>query len=70
MQIGQTGVVPYGKNKIGRVPEAEKSMPITGGYADIFQGALEIKVDAPGKIDHKRYCKPQGRSDQGYRHDD
>lgn len=41
----------------------------TGGYADLFEGRLEIKIESPHTHAHKRYCKPKGFSDQGYRHD-
>lgn len=69
MQYGVISAVPVVQLKIGTRQIDKQFVPVCGGYVDLFKGQLEIQISAPGKIDHKKYCKPMGRSDQGFRHD-
>lgn len=55
--------------KADMVQSASVGLLKSGGYADLFEGKLEIKIEAPSQTSHKRYCKPRGFSDQGYRQD-
>ncbi len=63
--------LPTGKRPLRQssLPE-EVFLPSLGGYADILKGRLVLEIDySPARGSNKRYCKPAGFSDQGYRED-
>jgi len=64
----QYGSVEYGKRSIGAPAIAAQPIhvPNAGGYADIFEGALQIRIDIdPLKESSKRYAKSRGLGDGG-----
>ena len=65
----QYGSIEHGKCKIGTSSVASHAIniPNIGSYSDIFDGALQIKIDLdPLKESNKRYAKSRGMSDGPY----
>lgn len=69
-KIGQVSIGRVPAMPVGHRHKGEVAIPSVGGYADIFDGVLEIRIDGnPFGDAHKRFCKPVGFADQGYRED-
>jgi len=65
----QYGTIEAGRRKAGVMsvqPIGAVHVPNAGGYADIFQGALQIKleIDPPAGA-HSQMCKPRGYGEGG-----